>query len=391
MSVQYDVLAGLDITGLSSVTKAQLLQMINQLAPLPNIGGVIVMSGAAGAHPDVTNNARFIRYIWLDTQTANSVLLKIYQGTYPSDVYADWSTVAIADNSITAAKLANYAVSILNGSGASKIAYRQDAASDVTKANYLLRLDANGQYVEIIAAATVVNGVTLNPAKLDVSTASNLNVLSYDSSLGYAVWKAISVVAAIADNSLAYSKLLTGGAGTEGWLFRLNPTTKIPEVVVNNDLTATSNLFANHSIRLITLDVTAAATNDVIQFDGTNWVRRTPCFLAPTAGGTVIPGADGVQSVAHGLGAAPRNFQMIVVCNDAGGDNGYAQNDRVNADQIWTNTAGTLNPSHSVYADATNIYAAWDFATSYLMIPKAGGARAAIAQAKWNVFFWASL
>jgi predicted ribosomally synthesized peptide with SipW-like signal peptide len=120
------------------------MQLVAQLGPLDNIGGVVCMSGAAAAHPDVTNNPRFARYLWIDTQLLPTVIFKLYDGT--GDTYAAWSSVTVADAGVTAAKLANYAVTILQSDEASsKIAYRYDAAADLTKAGYVLRIDAAGK------------------------------------------------------------------------------------------------------------------------------------------------------------------------------------------------------------------------------------------------------
>jgi len=58
MSLQYDLETPVNVPALSSITKAQFIEIINTLKPLANIGGVIVMSGAGGSHPDVTNNPR---------------------------------------------------------------------------------------------------------------------------------------------------------------------------------------------------------------------------------------------------------------------------------------------------------------------------------------------
>src|SRR5689334_24837608 len=122
MAQQNDLAAGFDVSSLSSATQAQLMAMVNQAAPLSNIGFLVVMDGlAAGAagtgFPDVTNNPRFVRYIWLDTNPSGvtpvnraSPVFKRYIGAYtggpnnpsaPSNLYTDWEALAVADGSIT--------------------------------------------------------------------------------------------------------------------------------------------------------------------------------------------------------------------------------------------------------------------------------------------------
>jgi len=383
MSLQFDFQSGFDISGLTSVSKAQLMAMVNQIAPLSNIGEVIFMSGAAGAHPDVTNNPRFIRYIWLDIQDANNVLIKIYQGTYPSDTYADWSTLAIADNSITAAKIATYAVSILNGAGSSKIAYKQDGSADATKSNFLVRLDAAGQYVEVVNAATVIGAATLQPNKLDISTATDGMVLTYSSSVGTAIWKALSVTGLIAANSLTYDRLVNG---TAGYILRANPLTGVIEAASNDD--SSSSLFPVHTIGLNKL-ATPGTSGDAIRSDGTSWVKTTPFFGSL---GT-LPAADGIISIAHGLAATPRVLIGYVKNISGGALNGYNANDLISITSIGINSTNFV--SFGISADVTNVYASVDVGgtgTGYMIRPKAGGPFGAIADVtNWQVWIYASL
>ena len=384
MSTQYDFIAGYDPSADVQITAAQLLQMVNQLEPLNNIGGVIVMSGASSAHPDVTNNPRFTRYCWIDTQTAGTPVLKLYAGTYPSDTYADWVSLVIADDSITAAKLADYAVSILNASGDKKIAYNQDASADSTKANFILRLDGNGQYVEVANLTTLIQATTINVAKLTSAAASNGQVLQFDSTTNTFVPVALTVSGLISDNSITPQKLTNG---TASYLLRAGAA-GIAEYVNNNDTVGA--FLPNNSIIPARLYSATPTAGNKLRHNGTSWVEYTPCFKAPTSGGTTVPAADGVQSVAHGLSAIPTNIKLILVANAS--DNGYASGDRVDASHLWGNNSGSYRTPVSVYADATNVYASWDFpSTSYQIVPKGGGNSAAIDPTKWNVFLFADM
>ena len=383
---QYDLIPGIDPSGLSAITQAQLLAFGAQAAPFDNIGFIIVGSGAASAHPNVTANPRFVRYIWLDTQTANTVLIKVYQGTYPSDLYSDWQTITIADDSITASKIADYAVSVLNGSGNSKIAYKEDATADATKSNYILRLDAAGQFVEVAPLSAMVAALTLNPAKLDISSASNGWVLQYDSSLGYAVWAALSVSGLISANSLSYDKLLNTIASTNGYILRSNPITGIWEAIVPNDTLNT--IFTLRSIRLAALSDNAAVASDSLRFDGTNWVRFTPFYGSVG----VLPGSSTAISVAHNLGAQPRVLIGYIINNTGGALNGYAAGSVIGFSALMTR--GDDKNALSITANATTISVASNFGSGvgYVIMPAAGGAYADIASAaNWTVYAYASL
>lgn len=358
------------------------------------------MSGAANAHPDVTNNPRFVRYIWLDTQTANSVVLKIYQGTYPSDTYADWSSVTIADDSITAAKLADYAVTILNGSGDPKIAYNQDGSADATKSNYLVRLDANGQYLEVVSAAAVVGALTINPQQIDVSTASDAYVLTYRSSDGFASWRAVSISGLIGANSLAYDRLYNA---TVGYILRADPATGIWAAIEPNDLT--KDIFTIRSIRLNRLDATGASTGDRLVFDGTNWIRAAAnsgtgkFYGIPTSGGTTLPAVTGgILSVAHGLTATPKRVGGFIKCTNAAGGAGYAQNDVVSLSSLMKKgNGGEVRFGCAVGADVTNVFAVFDgdggagVGKGFFLPHKSTFTETQLVLADWDVYLFAEL
>ncbi len=377
---QYDLIPGIDPSGLSAITQAQLLAFGAQAAPFDNIGFIIVGSGASSAHPNVTANPRFVRYIWLDTQTPGSVLIKVYQGTYPSDTYADWLTIQIADDSITAAKIADYAVSLLNGAGASKIAYKEDATADATKSNYMVRLDAAGQFLEVAPLSTMVAALTVNPAKIDISSATNGYVLTYDSSLGYAVWKALTISGLIAANSLSYDRLLNG---TPGYLLRAAAGTGIWEQVINDDEAAAGGLLALRSLRLSVLSDTGCTAGDTLRFDGTNWAKTTPFYS--TAGAALSAALTG--NVAHGLGAVPRLFQAYIKYNGAGSA-GYVAGDIVDINAIL-NAAG--NCAIGITADATNLTYTQFSITALEVRHKTTGLSTAITEADWNWVYYASL
>lgn len=382
MATQNDFYTPIDISGLTSVTAAQFLSMLLQLTPLDNIGGVICMSGASSAHPDVTNNARFIRYVWLDTQTAGSVLIKVYQGVYPSDLYADWVTIAVADGSITAAKLANYSVSILNGSAAAKIAYKQDASADATKSSYILRLDAAGQFVEVASLATMVNALIILPAKLDVSTASDGYLLQYRAVDGFPTWQPVSIAGLISAGSLTPDRLING---TVSYILRANPATGIAEYASNDD--SVSTLFPVHSIALTKLAASGAVNLDTVRFDGASWVKKTPFYGSL---GTTLPVADGANSVAHGLGSTPRKFGAYAICNSNDAATGYQTGDVIDANSILT--SASFVKLITVWANATLVGISMDFTTTTRLVPKAGGAGVApTSAANFDMYAWAEL
>ncbi len=372
--LQYDVEAGLDPTGLTQITAVQLLQMINQLFPLANIGGVTYQSTT----PDVTNNPRFARYLWLDS-TTDAPIAKVYD-----DVALTWIPFQVADGSITAVKLDDYAVSVLNGTGDPKIAYQQNAVGDASKSNFVLRLDANGQYVEVANLTSLIQATSINVNKLIGAAPSDGQVLQWSSSLGYSQFVTLTVGGLITVGSLTPDRFVPT---TPGWVLRGTAGTGVPEWVSNNDTVST--LFPVNSIAPSKLYSAVPVAGNKLWNNGAGFAEYTPCYKAPTSGGTTLPAADSVLSVAHGLPATPTRLAVMLVCNLA--DNGYAAGDRMDASQVHLNTGGTLGPAFAVYADATNVYSAWDTATNYHCIPKTGGPDAAMTSARWNVFLSADI
>jgi len=81
---------GLDLSSLPSVTQAQLMQAMSQMAPITNIGFVIWQS----VTPSVADNPLFARFLWADTSggVANTIL-RYWDG-------ATWVATSVAANSI---------------------------------------------------------------------------------------------------------------------------------------------------------------------------------------------------------------------------------------------------------------------------------------------------
>jgi len=231
--LQYDFEAGLDPTALAQITSVQLLQMINQLYPVANIGGVIYQSTT----PDVANNPRFARYAWLDS-TTDAPVLKVY-----NDVLLTWGALPVADASITAAKLANYAVSVLNGSGAPKIAYKQDGTADATVASFVLGLDAAGQYVEVSNLTLRIQATSISTDKLTSGAVSDGMILQWSAAQGKYVPVSLSVSGLISANSVTPDRLTNS---TPGYILKAAAGTGVWTAVSTDD--KTNNIFANGSI-----------------------------------------------------------------------------------------------------------------------------------------------
>lgn len=188
-------------------------------------------------------------------------------------------------------------------------------------------------------------------------------------------------------------------ATKKSWIVRANPSSGHLELASNSD--KVSELFPEHSIRLLTLAIDGAVDGDVLGFDGTSWVPFTPIYLAPTTGGATIPdpSTGGILSVAHGFGAVPRVRECNLVCNAT--DAGYASGDTVDAKNlIQRGAGGETRPGVTVGADASVVFAVFvkegSAARKYFLPNKAsfeitdGSDSGEVNPAFWDVKFYAS-
>lgn len=380
MSAQYDFIPGFDPSSLTSITQAQLLEMISQIAPLSNIGGIIVMSGASNAHPDVTNNARFIRYIWLDTQTAGNPVIKLYTGTYPSDTAADWSAFAIANNSITTLMVQALAVTVakLSSTGGTN--------------GQLLKVNASGGF-DFVDFASFMSANAVPLTAINKSTAGDNFVLQYKTSDGLVLWRAVDA-SVFGAGSIGINRLANPGAG---YVLVGDSTTGVASAIIFDTAAKVSSFFAANVIPTTRLEGTGTpATGDYLRWNGTNWAKWTPQYQSSD---TVMTAADSaiIASTAHGLGVVPSHVNVQLVSKANNGATGYAVGDIIPFAHV---TTGTTTDGTSTIA--RNILTVWCNATNYglnqnlsaapafmNLTPKAGGALVSVTKANfildWNV------
>ena len=339
--MQYDFVAGLDISSLSSVTQAQIIQAINQLAPLANIGGVIFQAGTSlnstiaegtGGSPDVTANPRFSRYIWLNTFSAASAA--------PTPYFYDVSTGLWNSSSIAAGSITNTHINSAAAIAVTKLAFGT--------ARYLIRTNAAGNAVEYVAPASVntvneipVNNLVANGSPGYLKTVSGAVAWVSDATERAAIQNAIanlavSVLAAGANNTL----IGTNGAG----------------VVVSDSI---GNILAANSIGLGLLAVGGGAQYDVLYNTGTAWEKRTPSvnFLQAALINSGVTSGNNLATVshpiAHGLGVViPKIIDVRIICLSA--ELGYAAGEEIPAYMVRDNAAGN-GPAVSYVVDTTNI------------------------------------
>lgn len=300
MALQYDFVPGLDISALASVTQAQLLQMISQIAPLSNIGGIICQT----ATPDVASNPRFARYVWLDSNTSPPIA-KVYNG-------AAWVSWSVGAAGITEAMIAAEAVKLASMKKSEATAYQ------------IMRKNAANTAFEYVSPSQIIPTGQLEPSALNVSMLGatlmylkkdNLgNVAFSDPNLADFPSTSKLPVINIANQGLgAYCAVLVHrfGAGNPEWLD-----------------SASDLLFGGNSIDLTKLGSTGSLNDgDLIQFDGATsfFVTKSPLEVIAAGVFTTVGAAFASTTLTHSLGVKPRFVKIFARCNAGGGDIGYAQ------------------------------------------------------------------
>jgi len=381
MASQYDFVPGFDLSSLNSATQEQVMQAIAQISPVSNIGGVIFGSTT----PDVVNNPRFARYIWADTTDPTNIVFRKY------DVVAgvgSWNLSGVANASIVAAMLANYAVSVFqNDNATSKISLRSDASADLTKALFVLRITSDGKYVEPVSMdAAYAGGGAIGLNRISVAGSGDYYLLgTLGGVLAYRVFDPANMInaGAIPASKLATSTpyfVLAFNAGGVATALQFDPTNMISPTGADADRVPLTKLQGLAS---------GAATNDVIAFDGTNWVKKTPPLVNKTTSGDVALLQDTaiVPSAAHNLGATPCIIRAYLVSKANTAGTGYAVGDIIPIESVIAFT--TVGPILTPWANATNygLNCAIDSAT-YQIQKKDASAQVNVTRAQliadWN-------
>lgn len=107
-------------------------------------------------------------------------------------------------------------------------------------------------------------------------------------------------------------------------------------------------------------------------------------YITPVASYQAIPAAGAAVSFTHGLGVDPLTWDIGIICTDASGDAGYAQNDYVSSRSLaWTTNYGIIT---GCYSNATSIgLVRASGGTPIYVYDKTTGVATAITEAKWKV------
>ena len=204
-------------------------------------------------------------------------------------------------------------------------------------------------------------------------------------------------------SSLAYSNFIDGMVGTlgsnklVGAVFRelflpetLYATNNATNIWGWTNVVPVTNLFFGTNSALFTNNLTVRAltnsdtfpfrsklqgdTNNTVTLDAlTQWMSNN---IAPTYVFTnAIPGSSGIVTNAHGLGAIPLGYRVFLQCSNF--NLGYGPGDLID-----------VSSGHSALgtsADGTNVYVHQVNSATINVIPKTGGAFAAISNGTWRL------
>lgn len=358
---QFDFESGFDLTSLPSATQSQVMQAINQLGPLNNIGGVIWQAGTSlsatiaqgtGGSPSVTDNPRFARYVWLNTFNAAAAAPTPY---YYNASTSNWTSTSIAALSITNAEIAT----------AAAIAVTKLAAGT---ARHILRTNAAGTAPEYINPNSIFTNNDVPLVALDASAASGTESFLRRVA-GTAVFKTFAETVTAIQNALSgvNPSVLAPGSVLNTFLGTNSAGTVIFDTL-NNIL---SGAGAANKLNLGFLAQSGAVAKDNIRWDGSSWSPRAPAFAdkmtpfittsAELLNGTAaasgsFPSAPNntTYRYAHGLGAVPATVRVVGIQTGVPTVGGYLTNDEVDAHNFYTITE--KRDAIQVYFDATYIY-----------------------------------
>lgn len=345
MSAQLDLISGNDLSALSSVTQEDLMQAINKIAPLSNIGLIV----ASATRPDITNNPRFIRYGWLDISTPSTPVLKAYTAdrTTLVDLDASWSTVSGALSSILTSM---FAARSNTGGVTIGLIKTNSEYTDAGNAYYILRVASNGKDVEAVTLDSALSGGG-GVALARLSTTDH----GVGKFIGYSEGSAGYVSITPSTDLLGSSRIAAPTnilPGTALYLLRTNSAGTAPEWVATN----AASLFAGGDIPITAL-AQAGTLGHVLRRNETNtapeWAYNEYIYRS---GNLTIGSSDAMiqTSVAHSLGNYPDFVSIKLVNKAANVAHGYSVGDVVDIKGFTRGSdGGPFNvsfPSDSTYS-----------------------------------------
>jgi len=387
MSAQKDMIAGLDASPLSSISQEQLMEMINGIEPLANIGLVYV----GITRPDITNNPRFIRYFWLDITDPTNPSLKRYIADRNSliDANASWSAFGVSVGAILTTMIAQR--SSTGGVDILRMKLNADYSASPANAFWVLRVAANGKDIEVVSLSTAFadsGGIALDA--ITISGSGPSKYLGIDASA--LTYKYINPAV---DFTSTFGNQIPMETAVFPSTARFIPRTNAAGTAV--EWVTPTNIFDNVELPLARLAGGGAVLSDIIRWDGAIWGKVTPSIniVAGDAQNNGVPSVQDLTQVIHtfngfGVGVYPKIIRAGIICGTP--DGGYGIGDIVDLAAIVDETGDHENGASVIYDAITgNVSIVFESGVSTLsIIAKTGGARLNIARTRWFpiVYLW---
>jgi hypothetical protein len=203
---QNDFQAGFDLRSQATPSREQLIQAINGLAPLANIGGVVYLDSQNGASwPGVVSNPKFKRYFWIDTYL-NNMTVRLHDQSN-NDTFAAWRELGLNGEAIVDThNLKNNSVTL------AKINPQGGAAK------FVLRINATTNAVEFVAPSSIFDTGGLPLPAIAGGNSTEIQVLAKDAA-GNKQWRDFNFNLLPSNARLDIGRISSGG--TEGSFVRL--------------------------------------------------------------------------------------------------------------------------------------------------------------------------
>lgn len=381
--LQYDHQPGFDLASLAQVERTQLMQALSKMGPLSNIGGIIAFDGGGGLlWPGVTDNPRFWRYLWIDTNTTPPTI-KCYDQS-GVDGYANWVSATLADGSVTTAKLDDEAVRT------DKMSIANPAGGDWA-ANWVCRIDPTGTFVEYCSPDSIFAVSELPRTAIDVSgaPAGTTSFLKRDASAGQTTW-AKPTFSDLAAGTIGISQIEVSASNFQviATVGGVNVFDYIQNILEDGVLPI-AKLVGGAAYQVLRTNSAGTAKEW-----GTLPFNRSATITDDQAVGTSLPlGADTVyddSTMDHGLGTRPTLVIPVLVCTS--NDLGYVVGHEIPLHQVWDNTAASQlgRPAFTCLWNATRVkFYGLNIAALRATMRNDTGASGNITDTNWRLKYYA--
>lgn len=147
-AANYDITPGIDLSGVTSVTAAQLNQLVNRAVAATNKGFIVY----GASTPDTANNVHQKRYLWLDSSSMPPAI-KVYNTNTSTWVPQPVTTGSISTNELAANAVISGKVAA-NAIWSTNIVNEEIAAEDIASGSIISRHLFQGDTVSNMHLAT---------------------------------------------------------------------------------------------------------------------------------------------------------------------------------------------------------------------------------------------